>query len=288
MTLGAVTLWEVEQDCVDVTNDIFYELINAVSDLLTTNPKDWAMANCIWDQINSIYNSLIVIATQLAVIFFLIGFVERSINIKEQVSLIEILMLFVRIAITKYFITHAMQIVYWLFTFVTGLTGLTTIHSYYLDNTGMATHIHDMSAVSNIVFLFPTVLYLVIVTACGVVIVIQAFKRLFKIYLAVPYAVLAFAAISSGSRHVAETTPRYVKSMLAALLEGFSLAIALQIGLSLCISGSGFIDFSAISVSGHFLPATLQIVRNTANVVLITVICHMSEGVASRFLGLNG
>ena len=103
-----VQLWKVEQDLVGVVNDVFYALIDKVSDLLTTNPLDWAKANNIWSTIQSLNQSLITVAVQLAVIFFLIGFVERSINIKEQVSLLDILMLFVRIAVTEYFIVHSL------------------------------------------------------------------------------------------------------------------------------------------------------------------------------------
>lgn len=283
----SVQLWEIEQDLVDVVSDVFYELIDKAVNLLTTNPKDWAVANGIWNTIESINNSLITIAVQLAVIFFLIGFVERSINIKEQVSLIDILMLFIRIGITEYFIVHSLDIISYLFEFTTSLTGLTNVTSKYIDQTGMATHIYDMSSTSNIVFLFPTILYLIIVPACGAMIVIQAMERFFKVYLSVPYGVLAFSTVSSGSRHVSETTPGYVKYMLSALLEGFSLALALQIGLRLFLFGDGFISFDSISVSNHLLPATLKIIRNIINVVMLTVVCHMSEGVAARALRLD-
>lgn len=283
-----VQLWEVEKDLVGVVNDVFYELIQKVADLLTTNPKDWAVANNIWNTIQSLNKSLITVAVQLAVIFFLIGFVERSINIKEQVSLLDILMLFVRIAITEYFIVHALDIISYLFEFTTNLTGLTNVTGRYLNHSGLSNHIFDMSSISNIVFLFPTILYLIIVPACGAMIVIQAVKRLFKVYLAVPYGVLAFSTISSGSRHVSEATPGFVKYMLSVLLEGFSLALALQIGLSLFITESGgFISFNSINVDNHLLPATLKIICNIINVVMLTVVCHMSEGVAARALRLD-
>lgn len=283
-----VQLWKVEQDLVGVVNDVFYALIDKVSDLLTTNPLDWAKANNIWSTIQSLNQSLITVAVQLAVIFFLIGFVERSINIKEQVSLLDILMLFVRIAVTEYFIVHSLDIISYLFEFTTGLTGLTNVSGRYLNHTGLSTHIYDMSSTSNIVFLFPTILYLIIVPACSAMIIIQAMKRLFKVYLAVPYGVLAFSTIGSGSRHVSEATPGFVKYMLSVLLEGFSMAVALQIGLSLFITDSGgFISFDSINVSAHLLPATLKIIRNILNVVLLTVICHMSEGVAARALRLD-
>ena len=195
--LAAVALWEVEQDLVASVNDIFYFLIDMVNEILTTNPKIWAENHGIWSVIENINNSLITFAIQLAVIFYLIGFVEKTINIKEQISIIEIMMLFVRIALTNYFITHALEIISELFNIVTNIVGLTTVTSRYINQVGMASDIMDMSAISNIVFLFPTILYLVIVPACAGIIVLQALKRLFKIYLAVPYGVLAFSTTSS-------------------------------------------------------------------------------------------
>lgn len=283
----AVQLWQVEQDLVGVVNEIFYVLIDTVKDLLTTNPQTWAVNHGIWSTIESINNSLISVAVQLAVIFFLVGFVEKTINIKEQVSVIEILMLFVRIAITEYFIVNSLNIISYLFTFTTSLAGMPTITNAYINQGSLTVDIYDMSSISNIVFLFPTILYLVIVTACGAVIVMQAMKRLFKVYLAVPYGVLAFSTVGSGSRHISETTPGYVKYMLSVLLEAFSLALALSIGMKLFIYGGGFVTFSSISVSNHLLPATLKIVRNIVNVVMLTVICHMSEGLAAKALRLD-
>lgn len=283
-----VQLCDIEQDLIGMVGDIFYSLIEQTISILTTNPKDWAIANGIWNVIENLNQTLITVAVNLAVIFFLIGFLERSINVKEQISLLEILMLFVRIGITEWFIVHSLDIICCLFEIVTGLVGLTNVSGRYINHLGLANHIHDMSSISNIVFLFPTILYLIIIPACGGIIVVLALKRLFKVYLAIPYASIAFSGISSGSRHVSEMTPRYIKSILAVLLDGFTLAVALQVGLSLFISSSGgFISFESILVSNHLLPATLKIIRNIINVVLLTVVCHMTENVANRVLALD-
>lgn len=286
MPVLAVQLWEVEQDLVGAVNDIFYALIETVTQLLTSNPKTWAQDHGIWVTVSNLHNALVSVAAQLAVIFFLIGFVEKTVNIKEQISLMEIMMLFVRIAITEYFIVHTLDILSYLFTFSTEITGLVSINNGYVDQGGLITHIYDMSSISNIVFLFPTILYLVIVPACGAIIVLQAFKRLFKVYLAVPYGVLAFSTIGSGSRHIAEAAPGYVKYMLSVLLEAFSLAVALNIGMRLFVFRGGFINFN-IEAEAHLLPATLKIIRNIINVVMLTVVCHMSEGVAAKALRLD-
>ncbi len=285
--LAAVALWEVEQDLVASVNDIFYFLIDMVNEILTTNPKIWAENHGIWSVIENINNSLITVAIQLAVIFYLIGFVEKTINIKEQISIIEIMMLFVRIALTEYFITNSLEIISELFDIVTNIVGLTTVTSRYINQVGMASDIMDMSAISNIVFLFPTILYLIIVPACAGIIVLQALKRLFKIYLAVPYGVLAFSTIGSGSREISQTAPGFVKYMLSVLLEGFSLALALQIGLKLCLAGQGFVNFNSLNAKAHLIPATLKIMQNIINIVILTVICHMSETLAQRALRLD-
>lgn len=285
--LAAVALWEVEQDLVAAVNDIFYFLIDMVNDILTTNPKDWAVNHGIWSVVENINNSLIAVAIQLAVIFYLIGFIEKTINIKEQISIIEIMMLLVRIVITEYFIKNSLEIITKLFNITTSIVRLTNVSSRYINQVGMASHIMDMSSISNIVFLFPTILYLVIVPACAGMIVLQALKRLFKIYLAVPYGSLAFSTIASGSREISQTMSGFVKYMLSVLLEAFSLALALQIGLKLCLAGQGFVDFSSLNARAHLIPATLKIMQNIINIVILTVICHMSESLASKALRLD-
>lgn len=287
MILAAVSLWEIEQDLTGIVNDIFYKLMDKVIRLLTTNPKVWAQENGIWGTIEGINNSVITIACQLAVIFFLIGFCEQAINVKENISLITFFGIFIRIAITEYFIVHSLDIIYWLFEVTSSLVGLTNVKNFYINQIGLVDHIYDMNAVSNVVFLFPTIIYLIVVPACGAMILIMALKRLFKIYLAVPYGSLAFSTIASSSREISQTMPGFVKYMLSVLLEAFSLAVALQIGMRLLFGGQGFIDFSDMGVSNHLLPATLKIAQNIINAVILTVICHMSESVGTRALRLD-
>lgn len=283
----AVSLWEIEQDLTGIVNDIFYKLIDMVINLLTENPKVWAVQNDIWGTIEGINNSVITIACQLAVIFFLIGFIEQSINLKENISLMTTFGMFIRIGITQTCILHSLDIIYWLFNFTTQLVGLTNVRNFYINQIGLVDHIYDMSALSNIVFLFPTIIYLVVVPACGAMIVIMALKRLFKIYLAVPYGSLAFSTIASSSREISQTMPGFIKYMLSILLEAFSLSVALQIGMRLMLGKTGFINFSDLNVSNHLLPATLQVAQNIINVILLTVICHMSESVSTKALRLD-
>lgn len=283
----AVSLWEIEQDLTGIVNDIFYKLMDMVIKLLTTNPKVWAEQNGIWGTIEGINNSVVTIACQLAVIFFLIGFVEQTVNIKENISLINIFGIFIKIAITEYFIVHSLEIIYWLFNFTSDLIGLTNVQNFYINQMGLAGDIYDMSVISNVVFLFPTIIYLIVVPACGAMILIMALKRLFKVYQAVPYGSLAFSTMASSSREISQTMPGFIKYMLSVLLEAFSLSVALQIGMRLLFKGTGFIDFSDINVSNHLLPATLKIIQNIINVIILTVICHMSEGVGTRALRLD-
>lgn len=284
----AVSLWEIEQDLTGVVSEIFSSLMNLVSDLLTANPKAWAESHGIWSTIENLNNSVISVACQLVVLFFLIGFIENTANIREQMTPFHAAIMLVTLIFSQFLVVHSMDIILWMFNFATNLAGLTHFNNFSLNHTGLAVHIYDMSTLSNVVFLFPTILYLIVVPACGAMIVILALKRLFEVYLAVPYGSLAFSTMSGSSRHLSEIAPGFIKYMLSILLRAFSLGLALNIGGRLLLfQGGGFITFSDINVSNHLLPATLKIIQNIINVIILTVLCRMSEEVGSKSLRLD-
>ena len=53
------------------------------------------------------------------------------------------------------------------------------------------------------------------------------------------------------------------------------------------MAGQGFVNFNSLNAKAHLIPATLKIMQNIINIVILTVICHMSETLAQRALRLD-
>lgn len=286
--LLTANLIEIEDGLINGVCSAFSNIMGKVQSLLTTNPKSWAVDNGIWNTIETLNNAVISVSCQLVVLFFLIGFVESSTDMKEELNLEKIFKLYIRIGITQFFVVNSLAIVNYMFEMVTGLVRLVSYQNYELTTSGIGEHIYNMHDLSRVVFLFPTLLFTMLVPACAAIILVMALMRLFRIYIAIPYGSLAFSTIASGSRHFEHIMPGFVKYMLSVLLEAFSLSIALSIGFGLLFSGGhGFVDLTGVVTSGHLVPATLSLLGSMINAVFLVVLCKMSQDVAGRALWLD-
>ena len=89
--------------------DIFdYGVFDTVSEVLKLNPSTGSYQNA-WTAVERVYeNAMVPIALGLMIIWFLVSFMEKASN--EQVTLEQLLMLFVKLIAAKYLIDHGLEI----------------------------------------------------------------------------------------------------------------------------------------------------------------------------------
>lgn len=279
---------ELEQDLYMAIKQIVKFFLQNIVDLINTSPKDWAESMKIWDDITEIYNNILPLACSLVVLFFLIGFCENSINVKEEIRLEIIFRLFIRVGITQYFVIHALEIANIIFDISTGLCGTLRIPSYktVFDN-GLPLEIYDTNWIGNIFLIFPLMFMLVIAPACMFIIWSMLIMRFFRILLAIPYGALAFSGLASGSHHFSNIAPGYVKYMLSICLEAFSIGIALKIGTGVIINAHGLVSFVQMEGDVHFINAVLEIVQYCLSTALLLILCKAAQNTATKALSLD-
>lgn len=280
-------LGNLEMDILKVIHQIADWIFNQIQMLLTMNPKEWAESMHIWGKITGISDRILPLACSLVVLFFMIGFCENTINIKEQMKLETFFQLFLRIGITQYFVLHALDIVVLLFDFTTGLAGLISPTVSPPAQPWIADAICDTSSTGTIVLLFPVFILFILVPVCLFMILLMIILRFFRLLIAVPYAALAFSAMASGSRHFTNVAPGYIKYILSILLETFSISIALAIGCSMISSPAGLLSLKTLMGESHFKDALLGILQYGCSCALLLMLCKTAQNMGTRAFSLD-
>lgn len=280
-------LGNLEQDILRVIDQIADWIFQQIRSMLEMNPKSWAESMHIWGKIRDISDRILPLACSLVVLFFLIGFCENTINVKEQIKLETLFQLFLRIGITQYFVLHALDIVIILFDFATALAGLVTPTVSPPAQPWIADAICDTSSMGTIVLLFPVLILFVLVPVCLFMILLMLLLRFFRLLIAVPYAALAFSAMASGSRHFTNVAPGYIKYILSILLETFSISVALAIGCSMIQSPEGLLSLSSLKGESHFMDALLGILQYGCSCALLLMLCKTAQTMGTKALSLD-
>ena len=79
-----------------ILDNIVDWLVEQINTLLNINPKEWAESMNIWDNITMMYDNVLPVASALLVLFFLIGFCENTIDVKEEMEFKTVLFLFMQ------------------------------------------------------------------------------------------------------------------------------------------------------------------------------------------------
>lgn len=289
--LMAFRLGDTELEIVEAIEKIFSYALNMAVGLLGKDPKAFAGELGAWDIITGINSKIIPVACALLTLFFLIGFCENSINVKEELNLELCIKLFIRIGIAEYFVINSIDIVIALFEFTTGLSkfSMADLESFEYTTIGIGGDIEATTNTGRIVLLFILAIFFMVAVACSAVIIITVYMRFFKILIAIPYGTFAFSTVSSGSHWLNGTVSAFIKYMLSALLEAFSMGIALKIGIGI-ISHGGVLKVYNLISEFSFTPFSSALVRISGSVVdllMLVMILRTSQKIAGRVLALD-
>lgn len=289
--LMLINLTDIEKEIVDVIEKIFSYALNMGGGLLGKDPKAFAGELGVWDTITGINSKIIPVACALLTLFFLIGFCENSIDVKEELNLELCIKLFIRIGIAEYFVINSIDIVIALFDFTTGLAIFSTadLESFEYKTIGIDGNIEATTIAGRIVLLFMLAIFFMVAVLCAAVIIITVYMRFFKILIAIPYGTFAFSTVSSGSHWLNGTVSAFIKYMLSALLEAFSMGIALKIGIGM-ISHGGVLKVDNLISEFSFTPfpsAMVGISGSVVDLLMLVMLLRISQEIAGRALALN-
>lgn len=281
----AVTLQEQLGDLVSISERIFFSLTYDVDEMFKSNPISWAESKGIWVSISSIIDVTKPVACSIVVLLFLIGFFANSVDVKEELNFEKALRMLIRLGVTEWFILNSVTIAQYLFTFVNGLTGSVGGSARgFVRIPSIAEDIYAMDAASKVIFLFPVILYLIVMPVCGGIIFLMAVTRMIKILLLLPYGPFAYATIAGGIHALNSTLTYYIKYLFGTLFEAFSIMAALNLGRSLLNHGS---ILTGIETSGYLMSATLKLLDSMLAALFMVWIIKQSQNLATKALGLD-
>lgn len=257
-------------------------LIKGLSFLLT--PPDLWMEGEGWTAVSTFENSFVMLATSLATVLWLIGYVTEMTDIKSQVTLESEIKLFARIVITDSFIVGAFSMVQGLFSIVNSLIGENGIKlkEYVLTPPDdFLKAIEDLSGMEAVLLTVVGVVFFLVMVISGALICYMIFIRFFNILVAVPYAVLANATIA-GNREISRTAYGYWRNLIASILSAVTMLIGLK--LSSILISSGVVELvkekdTGVSYVLIYMVQTLLFVLLTAGFI------KKSDDLTHRWIG---
>ena len=227
-------LLEAAKGLVSVGCNIWNSCVNVALYILGRTPS--GLKPEAWDFVTgSIYPVFLAIGTALMSLFFIIGFLRSSIDIRHTLTLENTLLLFVRLVIANAvmvsILTWLPAMFRWAANLVTIIGGIGGNRSAYLGSLTADDILGDaiVTGLGGIPSLIISLFFLVLVAVSGFIIVLTIFKRIFNLYLIIPLAPLALSTIAGG-QGITHTAYSYIKTFLTVCFECVLIAIVLAIG----------------------------------------------------------
>ena len=242
----------------------------------------------------TIYSVSMAVAASLAVLYFVLGWLKESVDIRHTFTLENMFRFFIRYAITASLIVNSLSIV----------TAVTQCASAVVTTIGMSLNTEDADG------LFDEIrdeleddedadggTYLaygftgmigglfggVVIMVCGVSLVLSVLSRLFKLLLCVPFAPVAFAGFAGGPEF-SQTGSAWIRSFIGYGLEAVVIALSINISFGL------FRDTSVFSIAGEsqgMMSLILMICEYCMPMITACACVKGAEVTVRRCLGLG-
>ena len=244
----------------------------------------------------SIFNISMGIAASLSILFFVIGWLNESIDVRNNFSLENMFRFFIRYVITASLIVNSLALVQGVVDCSTALVTSVDVSEASMkgdkvenvfkdlqktmeDDDATGTEWLGTGIISMIAGLFGGIVILV----CGVQLILAVLSRLFKMYLCIPFGPVALSSFAGGHT-LSQTGISWIRTLFAYALEAVVIAIAIKISFGLFADG-GMMGSSS-GTSGA-LGAILTIVEYCLPMITACACVKGAEATIRRCLGLG-
>ena len=281
---GLLAGYNVWEKCCDITTNY-----------LKVSPQS-AGGNAWGIVTGNLFNISLGIAASLSILFFVIGWLNESIDVRNNFSLENMFRFFVRYVITATLIVNSLAIVQGTVECSTALVSAVGVDSGSMQEDTVEDVFEDLKAemedddadgtewlgtgiISMIAGLFGGIVILV----CGVQLILAVLSRLFKMYLCIPFGPAALSSFAGGHT-LSQTGISWIRTFLAYALEAVVIAIAIRISFGLFSGGTTMV--SSQGVSGA-IGAILTIVEYCLPMITACACVKGAEATIRRCLGLG-
>ena len=192
----------------------------------------------------TVYPWFTTIGVTMLNLFFMVGFVRQSINLRENMSLEIFVEQVIKVIAANVLIVSAVPIIQ---NFISGagllsqdilMTGYPEIFSA------------DVDAGAVIAYVLFGLIYLILSAICGVLILVEVLGRFLNLFLLTAFAPVAFSTLAGG-RGIENSAFSWIKSFLTSVFQIVVIALILRIG-SLMITGGIAGSANVASPDGWF------------------------------------
>ncbi|MBR2561506.1 MAG: hypothetical protein IKE31_05080 [Eubacterium sp.] len=263
MFSGADTVWKY---CMVLVYLLMGQTPSSIS------PDAWSFVT------GTVYPWFTTIGVTLLNLFFMIGFVRQSTNLRENMSLEIFVEQVIKVIIANVLMVSAVPVIQ---NFITG-AGLL---SQEIVSTGYPEIFSsEVDAGAVIAYVLFGLIYIVLSAICGIIILVEVLGRFLNLFLLTAFAPVAFSTLAGG-RGIENSAFSWIKSFLTSVFQIVVIALILRIG-SLMISGS-VLSSAEISGTGEWFDGFGDVLMSMITMVFMAAAVKGSDAFLKRALDLR-
>lgn len=214
---------------------IWTNMCDNVYDILGQTPASFS--GSAWTMVTSggVGQAFIAVGASLFPLFFLFHFCSSSVNVREELSLENIIKMFIKIAFGEALVVNCFSLLNVIFSivgnFVTLLAGKGATDISKVIDTGsnaMAKNIDGLSTFECLFVYLLAIIYFLASAIISLLLLFAIYLRLFKLIVLTPFSALAFSTYV-GSEGFSSISRSYIKYFVSVALEALFMMVVLMV-----------------------------------------------------------
>lgn len=233
----------------DAGNDQFSKYANSAVTLLKMSPSEWNADG--WNTISAINTSFVALGATLVIIFWCIKLCSDNLDIRQTMRPETMIKELTVLIVGEWFVCSAFDLFSSLFGLVSYLTnGVTSTSIDVTIPSNVSTYLNAVEDLgAGWLSIFTGLIYMILMTFCGMQILYHAYVRFFKVMIIAPYASLVTSTVA-GPNSINHSTIAFFKYALSTILEAVTMIIVIKLAATFFSSGLvGFETSSSTSIS---------------------------------------
>lgn len=239
-------LGELAVDCINGGLSAFASLLKNALKILTLDTSD-ATFKGFWTVVNKLTGVLQIVATTLMVLLFLYNLNTATLQSGDRYDEGMLVRDFIKLVFAIVLVNNAVIIVTSVFNMGARLAGVvfqTSIIDGSLDLAlpdASAQYLENgLSGVAALVALLVYVIGAIAIVVCGIMITLEIYTRIFKMYILIPFSTISFSTFVMGDGNRGnEVFHGYIKSILSVAIEASIIMLCVSFTYSMLETKDG-------------------------------------------------
>lgn len=212
--------------------------------VISWSTQDPASFGGAWSTVRGLYGTFLGIGASLMTLYFVIGWLKESIDIRTTFTLENMFRMFVRLALTASVLTNALSLITTFMSLAAALAGgigleIATNYSASGIFDSLTEGISGAEYLSyGLWAMVSGLIGMLVIIVCGVSIVLSILTRFFKVFICIPFAPVALASFAGG-HGLSQSGIAWIKTFAAYTLEIVVIAVTLVLSFKIFQSVGG-------------------------------------------------